>query len=151
MGTLNKVYLDPKIQVEGRWFPYPECPEIECRIARFNNPEYRKEMRRLLKPHERTVGRRGTIDQDTRDNLVRIAVSRTVLIDWKGITEDVDTGKKDDDGKPIVETREIPYSNGKAMEFFTDPGLVDFYDWILQISMDANSFRDEAQEDAEKN
>ena len=63
--------------------------------------------------------------------------AKTILLDWKNI--------EDANGNII------PYSSEKAAEFFKDPELKDFYDFVVAISENANQYKKDLIESSEKN
>jgi hypothetical protein len=58
-------------------------------------------------------------------------------MDWKNI----------DDGKG----KDIPYSKEKALEFFENPELEDFFDFIVLVANQKENYRKKVNEESAKN
>ncbi len=132
MGDIKKLFgVDKKKEVDGVWEDITE--DVRVKIARMGNPNYQKEIARLMKPHRRAV-RRGTVDDSVIEKCVTQAMARTVLLDWEGIEED---GKK------------VLYSFDEARRLLTE--YKEFRDQVSEIASELETFQDNEDEETVKN
>jgi hypothetical protein len=122
---------DKALEENGVWVEYKE--DFSMLIARFGNEKCQAFLRKLRKPHLRQL-RRGTMDEKIGLEILRKATAKYILLGWKGL--DDDTGI------------EIPYSEEKALELLQTR---DFFDEVVDIANDMDTFKSEDNEDAEKN
>ena len=134
MVSIESVKTDLSKEIEGVWVEYEGG--ISLKIARLNNPVHKEVVEKLSAPHMKGF-RAHTIPQETRDKISKKAVAETILLDWKNID--------DADGNPI------PYSREKALEFFENPELADFYDYVVIVSNQKENYRKQVLVDSEKN
>ena len=118
---------DKALESEGVWFDVGDGARLK--IARSNNPQYRTELSRLLKPH-RAAARAGNLDPDVFQGIVVEAMSIAILKDWEGIALD---------GEPVAYSRAAA---AKAMGDFPDfrtlvEGLADQRDAYLAGEVEA--------------
>ena len=105
--------------------------ECTITVARANNRKFKAEMKRLMRPYE-NQRRRGTFDDELRDELTRKAVSKFVLLGWTGIT---------------VKGKKVPYSAEKAEELMKQSE--DFENDVIDAATMMETFRAvEVEEDA---
>lgn len=102
-------------------------------VRRTNNPMFREHLNKLRKPYERQI-QRGTVDQDLLDKLTRKAVSRHVLVGWKGIE---------------IDGKAVKYSPEKAEEIMIE--YPDFQEDVLFAANSRETFRQEVEEENVKN
>lgn len=126
MGFLNKYKTDKTAELNGVWIEVDDG--VEWLIARLNNEKAREMRRRLEKPYRSFAN----IPDKANEEILRKVIANTVLLDWKGIT--------DDDGKLI------PYSPEKAEELLKE--LPDFLTDVANASMARETFQTEAVEAA---
>ena len=134
MAKLGQFRSDTALEAEGVWVEY--AAGIEFKIARLNNPAYRKCLRKLLRPEVRRA-RSKRLDDDRADELTLKAMARHVLVGWKNI--------ENDDGVPIE------YSPEKAFEILSAPEYHEIREFIEVTASDADLFASEDREDAEGN
>jgi hypothetical protein len=134
MAKLTDIMTDVKKAEGGVWFPYDAG--IELLIASTKTPEFRKARAKLLKPFERRI-RSKSMSSEEVINALKPAYAKHVLVGWRNL--------EDDKSKPLV------YSYEKALEFFNNPALSAFFDFVLECADDDSRFRVESIEDAEKN
>ena len=108
---------------QGVWVKGPEGSEYL--IARQGNKAFNKLMAELAKPHRKLI-EIGKADEDLITDLTAEVVSRTILLDWKGVT---------DDGKPV------PYSHAEAKKRLVE--YADFADMIGGFSKSMALYQDE--------
>ena len=134
MAKLGEIKTDMDKAQQGVWQPY--ILDIELLIASINNPKYKQERSRLIKPHQRRI-RSGEMSAEKVLEILKPAVAKHLLLDWKNI--------EDDNGQPI------PYSPEKVLELFNDPTLSDLYDFVLETAGEKELFRKELQQESAKN
>lgn len=123
---------DENAEVNGRWFDLSDT--VKVKVARFGNKEHEEAKRRLQEPYLVQI-RNGTLSSDKNEELSVRAMAETILLDWEGI-EDVD-------GNPVE------YSQDAAYQALLDNR--DFRDMISMLAADSAAYREERQEEAEKN
>ena len=134
MAKISSVKLDMDKVEKGVWHDYAEG--IRLCIASISNNEYKKARDKLLASHLRQIRAR-TLTSDEVLDILKPAVAKHLLVNWSSIEDE--TGKT------------IPYSYEKALEFFNDPALSDFYSFVLDTAGENSAYRQELIEDAEKN
>lgn len=132
MGSLNQIRIDPEKERDGVWVDFEAG--ISLKIAPVGNPDYEAELSKLQKPHIRSIRRGGT---GLMTPFIKEAMAKHVLLDWSGITDD--------------EGNEIRYSAEKALEFFNDPSLRVFYQFVREMAVDESNFRLETFEESAGN
>jgi hypothetical protein len=133
MADINKVRTDPEKELQGVWTDFAEG--IRLKIARAGNPAYRKLLRELSEPHIKDI-RNGTMDEELNSTILKKVRAITILLDWENIEEN---------------GQEVSYSKEKALEYFMDPSLRDFYLFVVIESENMDLFRKEVIEEAIKN
>ena len=68
--------------------------------------------------------------------LIAPVIAKYVILDWKNLTEN---------GK------DIKYSEQRALEMLQDEAFKDFFDWVIQVSSDAENYHNQLFEESEKN
>jgi hypothetical protein len=134
MARLRAIRTDQQKAEAGVWVPYAE--DIEVCVASLNSKTYQDHRERLMAPHLK-MARAKRMSPEQVLEIVRPAVAKHLIRDWKNI--------QDDDGV------DIPYSPQKAEEILSDPGMLDFYDFILDAAGNVTLFRQEMLEDGRGN
>ena len=133
MANINLVKTDISKQNDGTWVDF--LMGIRLKIARARNPKYSDMMRKLTE-NMRLDMREGKWDnKEFNDMLIQVR-AHTILLDWENI---------DEDDKPV------PYSPEKAMEYFRNPELNDFYTFVVSISESAEAYKKDLVKESEKN
>ena len=70
--------IDDKKANDGEIFNYMGVP---LRIARANNDNFKRVFRQLTKPYQRDIDK-GTLDNDTAEDILCKALAQTVLLGW---------------------------------------------------------------------
>lgn len=112
----------------------PPVPDIKVRIRRLKSKASIEARRELDKPHTNEI-RRGALSNDLLEDLLLKQLSRGVIADWSGIT--------DENGTPLN------YSPDNAYRILKD--LPDFRDEIIAIAMAADAFKDDVDKTTEAN
>ena len=129
---IKKEYgTNKKLESTGVWIDLGEGAKIK--VARNGNPEYTKMIEKLSRPYKKQI-RRGTINGETFDKIIRKATAEHILVDWKGITED---------------KVEVPYSTEEAYRLLTEYG--DFREVVAENALDFQNFQDDEIEEEEGN
>lgn len=134
MGRITEIMADMEKVEKGQWVPY--AAGIELCIANINNTQYREARKAILDKHIRSIRSRQWSAEDILD-LMKPAVAKHILKNWRHL--------EDEAGVPVV------YSPTKALEFFNDPALRNFYLFVVETAGEADFFRKEQFEDAVKN
>lgn len=132
MAKLSSIARDTKKAETGVW---REFEGIEFLIARIDNPDAKKELRRLSK-REKTLNR-GKVDDERAEALLNEAISKTVLKGWRKL--------EDDDGN------EITFTPAKALEILSNPAFAELRNWIVNVATSDQEFRVDQIEEAAKN
>lgn len=82
MSFLNKYKTDKRAEVEGVWVEVDAGTSF--RIARLNNDKAREMRRTLEKPYRNFQ----TIPDSKSEEFLRKIVAHTILLDWKGMTDE---------------------------------------------------------------
>jgi len=133
MAHLNSIRTDPEKETKGVWTDFAEG--IRIKVARAGNPEYRKLLRELTGPHLDKI-RDGSVDPDLNLEILKKVRAATILLGWENL--------EDDNG-------EISYSPERALEFFKDETLRDFYLFVIIQSENIDLFRKEIVAESVKN
>jgi hypothetical protein len=123
---------DTKKEQDGVWIDLGDGGSMK--IARMGNPDYIKEFQKITKPHRQAI-RRGTLSEEVSQDLLVQAMAKHILLDWKGL--------KYNDGA------DIPYSVEEAKKMLSS--LKDFRDYVTEMANAAENFKEEVDQEAEKN
>lgn len=122
---------DPDLEKNGVWVNLGHG--LEVLVARMGNSRYQSLLDALLKPHQRQI-QRNTMDRDVLNDIILQAVSKAVLLDWKGANAD---------GKPLA------YSPDVGLAYLRK--YKDFREDVLFAAGQMETFRAEQLEDNSKN
>lgn len=115
---ISNFVTDAEAETQGRWV---DCGDgLHLQVARTGNPEYRKVLNRLMRPHRRRVG---SLPEDLAEQIQVELMAETVLLGWKGLEE-----------------------NGQAVEFNRTNvlrmlAIRDFRDLVWEIASEKETFR----------
>ena len=123
---------DRQAEQDGVWVALGEGARVK--VARFNNPRHRAVLDRLRRPYRSLLMAGRDLPDDVAEQMTVEAAVEALLLDWDGI---------DDNGAPL------PFSKDNARRLLTE--LPDFRDAVAFLSMQAETFRREALEQAAKN
>jgi hypothetical protein len=131
---LSTLVSDKEKTTSGVWCEF--CEGLDFKIARMNNPEFRKYVSNLSRGSNRNSLRRiQRGDTEATLELTLKAMAKHILVGWRGLEDD--------------EGNEIPYSSQKAEEILKDSQEV--YEFVELNAMDAELFKKEDDENAAKN
>ena len=88
-----KVYAT---QVDRKWVSLDRLPGTQFLIAPLSNLDQRRKLQRLTKPYMARI-QKSNLDPAKQDDLYRQSLVSTVLLDWKGLTENGKPLKFDED------------------------------------------------------
>jgi hypothetical protein len=128
---------DLEAEVEGKWFSLMLIDGVKVKVARINNPNYKKAFTRLYKPYVKQTMRGSSIDQAIQERIQTDLLIDTLLKDWSGM--------------PGENGVEVPYSKELARELVTDPELRELRDEILGFAEEFEAYQKEIVEELEKN
>ena len=134
MAKISSIMLDLDRVEHGTWVKHPSGVTL-C-VASINSKAYKQAREQAMKPYLRDM-RSGTLTYDDISEILKPAAAEHLLLGWRGL--------EDDQGKPI------PYSVGKALEYFKDPRFDEFYRFVLEIAGEAEVYRQAVLEESEKN
>jgi len=134
MANIESIKTDLDKEVNGVWVEFAEG--IELKIARARNPKYQELVRSLVEPKRKEI-REDNFSTDKFADILLEVRAKTILLDWRNI--------EDRKGNTI------PYSSIKAIEFFKDPELKDFYTFVVTISENADQYKKDVIADSDKN
>lgn len=133
----NNYAIDLKKEVEGVWFPLSMISGVEVKVARDGNPNYKKAMRRLMKPYAKSIHRGKDLAPEVEERIQIELLIETILLDWKGM--------------PGENGKDVPYSKDLAKMLLNDPELKEFRDEINELSKEFDAFKKEIEKGLEKN
>ena len=128
---------DLEAEVEGMWFPLALIEGVKVKVARVNNPNYKKAFTRLYKPYLKQTMRGASIDPVIQERIQTDLLIDTLLKDWSGM--------------PGENGRDIPYSKDLARDLVTDPELRELRDEILGFAEEFEIYQKQVAEELEKN
>lgn len=134
MAKIGTLKTDLKKAKEGVWVDY--AAGIRLKIASISNRAYRDAVEMILKPHMNRI-RHNLMPAEERLDLLKPAIAQHILIGWDNIEDD--NGQK------------IPYSAAKALEFFKDPTLEDFFSFVVSTAGESEAYRSVEVEEAKEN
>ena len=152
MPKLHSLRVDPTKETEGIWQEY--VPGFRCLIARLNNPRYEEYIRKLKAPELDGLRRQDPDFLEKVEPFAKQAMAHTVLLGWEGLEDDMDPVEECPDNHEYMQLedgrfqRMILYSPDKALEFFNDPRMSDFYTWVRATASDIEQYRERVTEDA---
>ncbi len=121
---LSDFKTDVTASEDGVWIDIDS--DASVKVARANNKKFRKRLQQLTAPYKRLI-EQDKISDDKLDELLVIALAECVLLDWRGLS---------------VNGENIEYSRENAIKILSDPAYVDFRDYIVSLSQDADVFRE---------
>ncbi len=131
MFEFNDIETDTQKEVDGVWRPYKDGSELL--IARIGNDRYRSLLRRKVKSNRAVLDNEDDLADKVGEQVVLEAMSRTILLGWKGIQ---------------VNGEDFPYSPENALKLLT--ASREFRDAVRNYADDAEAFRKETEDRAVK-
>lgn len=132
MAKLTALRADTKKEIDGVWFEYENG--IEIKVCRWGNKNFQQYMRDAAKAR---IGKAKMTDEEIMQ-LNKEACAHTILVDWRGLDDDITAQPQQ-------------YSSAAALEYLEDPELHDFYNFVIVCANDIAKFRKEQIEAQAKN
>ena len=129
---IKEFKTDRQLEEDGVWVPV-DGQGARIKVARMNNPRYKKHFQRITKPYRRQI-RSGTLSEELAEKLLVDALAQTILLDWEGFTKG---GKK------------FSYSLDNAKTFLTES--TDFRELVTDAASEMETFRAQEVEEAKGN
>lgn len=117
--NINKLRVDADKANTGVWVTWVE--DIEVLIARMGNTAFKDKVRKLSTAYGNHLE-----DPEVQQKLAIKAAPGTIVLDWRGIT--------DDDDNPVE------YSDDQCFEYLNDPELARFVDWVMVQANSTDNF-----------
>ncbi len=130
MEIVKQFAVDNEKAAHGVWVPISQ--DARLKIARTNNPNFRRVFRKLIAPYTAAI-RTNSLSDDLDEKIMVQAMAETILVDWQGITEN---------GEPV------PYTVEKAKEYLMHE---PFREMVSTFSRDLELFKQAQDEETEKN
>jgi hypothetical protein len=118
---------DEEREEGGVWVEIAEG--LEIKIAALGSVKFEQHLRRISKRH-RVAARRGVLSEETAEDLMKQAMARHVVLDWRNL--------QDEDGS------DVPYSEAAALEYLRSSRK--FFRLVRDIATDEATFRADAEE-----
>ena len=129
---ISKFQTNKSLEEEGVWVDV-DGNGTKIKVARINNPRYKKYFQKITKPYKRQI-RNGTLAEELAEKLLVDALANTILLDWQGFTK---------------EGADFPYSVDNARSFLQESA--DFRDFVSDAANEMENFRAEGLEEARGN
>lgn len=127
----SEYFLDDAKVIDGVWVNY--IADFDLKLARIGNKKYKAYLRELQQPYIEQI-RNGTLDEEKEIEIMRKAIARCIILDWRGYNED--------DGTLIA------YSESEALKMLEDR---EFMLRVVALSADRVRYQKQLDEGAEKN
>ena len=129
--------IDPKSEVEGKWFPLAMIDGVKVKVARTSSPSYQKALEKKYKPFQKQMRKGATIAASIHEKISIELIAEELLKDWKGM--------------PGQDGKEVSFSVDLAKELLSDPELKEIKNEISDFADEFEAFRTESDEALEKN
>ena len=129
---ISKFQTNKSMEEEGVWVDV-DGNGTKIKVARVNNPRYKKYFQKITKPYKRQI-RSGTLSEDLAEKLLVDALANTILLDWQGFTKDGES---------------FPYSVDNARAFLAESP--DFRDFVSDAANEMENYRTAELEEARGN
>lgn len=130
MFDLESLVTDTELEVEGVWRDLPKGAKVK--IARWNNKEFQKMMRRNFKSNRVILEQDDDISDEVSEDILIKVMAHTVLRDLTGAA---------------INGQEIKYTPEVGMKLLK---IKDFRDKIKGLSEDMNAYQTQKENEAVK-
>ncbi len=143
--------VDLSKEESGVWTPFGGGVEL-C-IRRLSSEASQKARTEAEKPYL-TRSRNAELSSDDLEAIAIKQLAFGIIADWKGVKVPAPANA---DGSPAVDEKgnplqvELPFSAQAAFEILNDEEMKDLRGAVLQVSVDRDAFKKEADKDAVKN
>lgn len=136
-SNLHNIFnTSDSLEEGGAWVPVNDILGMKIKVRRMNSDAVLKSRERIMTEFFQDEANHDpdSIGEEESKRLLILQLADSVLIDWKGLK----TASKEP----------IPYSKEAAIEFLK---MKDFREFVYQAANDRETFRQKADEEAEKN
>lgn len=136
--NLHNIFAtDEALEEEGAWVTVNDLLGIKIKIRRLRSDAVVKAFEKIVREHysEEMLRKPGSIGPEESEQILKRQLAEAVLIDWKGIRNNK-TGEA------------IPYSKKAALQMMN---IRDFREFVYNAANDRDTFRENADKDAEGN
>lgn len=123
-GTYDTFKADESLEQQGIELDYGDAGLFKIARAGGSNKEFARLMEKVFRPYRRQMDA-GTMDEKVADKLLAEVFAKTVILDWKGVT--------DKNGK------NLPFNTENAVKLLTD--LPDLFADLREQAMKIANFR----------
>lgn len=123
-GTYDTFKADENLEKEGIELDYGDAGLFLIARAGGSNKDFARMMEKVFRPYRRQMDA-GTMDEKVADKLLAEVFAKTVILDWKGVT--------DKNGK------NLPFNEANATKLLTD--LPDLFVDLREQAMKVANFR----------
>lgn len=142
-NPLRKAFeTDNTLETKGVVLDYGDGVEIIVARAGGSNKRFTKCLARLTKPHRVSI-RNETMSEDVSAKMLHTAYAETVILGWKGVTQDILSKDEADADKQLPFTKENIIAVFKA--------LPDLFADVATMSQNISLYRAEQLEQDAKN
>jgi len=128
---------DLEKEVSGVWFSLSSIEGARVKMAKAGNPKYEKLLRKLYKPHSRTLRKGKDLAKSVQDEISTTLLVETLLLDWEGF--------------PDENGNDVPFSKGEARAMLNDPELKEFKEELQGFSEESAEYSLELDEELQGN
>lgn len=128
---INTLATDTDATENGIWFYLDSEESSGFLIARLGNAKYRVAAAKHIGPHAQAMTR-GALKIDTQDRLLAKVLAETVILNWKGITQGVDTK-----GEP----KPFKYTKEACEAFLVEPKYQDLVKQLIEFANESANYR----------
>lgn len=126
------IFADFAVNDDAVYVPYKG--DVEFLIARANNKQFRKEISRQYKKHERLLESKTEAADEKGEEIMVEVMAKTILVGWKGAL--------------AVKGEVLTYSVENAKKLLSVPL---FREWVSKQADDVNSYKVVKEAEEEKN
>jgi hypothetical protein len=128
---------DESLEEAGAWVVVNDLIGLKVKIRRLRSDAVIKAFERIVRETygDGLLRKPGEMNEEQSMNILKRQLAEAVMVDWAGV-RDTATGK------------EVPYSTSAALQMM---GIKDFREFVYQAANERDTFREQADKDAEKN
>lgn len=128
---------DTSLEEDGAWVTVNDFYGLQIKIRRLRSDAVIKAFEKIVRETygDGKLRKPGDLNPEESDDILRKQLAEAVLIDWKGL-RDSETGE------------DIEYTKDMSYQLM---GIKDFREFVYQAANERSTFREESDEEAEKN
>lgn len=131
MDFFREMATDAKAEVEGAWIAFN--PEIKFKIGRHLNSNYRRTLAKLYNDNRAAMEKKDEAAEALGEAITKQCMAETVLLGWEG----------------PVEYDGVALTSGVSADAAKLLSIPDFFNWVLERSLEIEHFRAKRLEAAE--